>query len=180
MEPPSQFYTCIAQCLQVLFITAVSFALPRVAQSQFSNERNSNQNKQRKPQTMRNSPIENRDPDCLNPNNPKPKIISEKGLLNGYAIKLPLPRYPAEAIKAGVEGDVTVEIAVNLLTGAIDWARFTSGHPLLQTAVQEVVCKVRFSPTNDIPQWCVGGFLKYHFDLRPRKGKQKKTRHRSR
>src|SRR6476659_4155452 len=99
MKPPLQFHIYDILWLQAFLIAAIVFALPRTAQSQLSNERNSNQNKQRKPQTMRNSPIENRDPDCLNPNNPKPKIIKEKGLLNGYAINLPLPRYPAEAIK---------------------------------------------------------------------------------
>lgn len=68
------------------------------------------------------------------------------GVLNGKAINLPAPEYPATAKQARVSGAVTVRVTVDE-NGAVISAQAVSGHPLLQAAAVQAARQARFSPT---------------------------------
>ena len=65
------------------------------------------------------------------PNSP-PKARVQGRVLNGRAVKLGKPFYPALAHKAGASGEVTVQIVFDE-GGKVIWTRAISGHPLLRT-----------------------------------------------
>ena len=60
--------------------------------------------------------------------------------------KLPKPKLSSETKKAKLSGEVVAEVLIFAQTGEIVWARVKSGQPLLQKAVEEVVCQARFYP----------------------------------
>ncbi|HYG08642.1 MAG TPA: energy transducer TonB [Pyrinomonadaceae bacterium] len=66
--------------------------------------------------------------------------------LSGKAIKKVPPTYPPIAKAAGAEGPVSVQIVVNE-AGAVESAKATSGHPLLQSAAVDAARQWQFSPT---------------------------------
>jgi TonB family protein len=66
--------------------------------------------------------------------------------LSGKAIKRVPPTYPPIAKAAGAEGPVSVQIVVSE-EGAVESAKATSGHPLLQSAAVEAARQWQFSPT---------------------------------
>ena len=68
------------------------------------------------------------------------------GVLNGKAISLPQPTYPAEARAARASGPVNVQITIDEY-GNVIAARAVSGHPLLQAAAVSAALQARFSPT---------------------------------
>ena len=68
------------------------------------------------------------------------------GILNGKAIALPLPEYPAIARAAKASGTVTVQITIDE-EGNVVSARSVSGHPLLQAAAVTAARQAKFSPT---------------------------------
>lgn len=68
------------------------------------------------------------------------------GVLNGKAVSLPQPQYPAEARTARVSGPVNVQVTVDEYGGVVA-ARAVSGHPLLQAAAVSAALQARFSPT---------------------------------
>lgn len=68
------------------------------------------------------------------------------GVLNGKAITLPQPVYPAEARAARAAGTVSVQITIDEY-GNVVAARAVSGHPLLQAAAVNAALQARFSPT---------------------------------
>lgn len=68
------------------------------------------------------------------------------GVLNGKAISLPAPIYPAEARAARASGPVNVQITIDEYGGVIA-ARAVSGHPLLQPAAAAAALQARFAPT---------------------------------
>ena len=74
-----------------------------------------------------------------------PKAING-GMLSGKATKKVPPTYPAVAKAAGAEGPVMVQIVVNE-SGAVESAKATSGHPLLQPAAVAAAKEWQFSPT---------------------------------
>jgi TonB family protein len=74
-----------------------------------------------------------------------PKTVDGGGLA-GKAIKRVPPTYPAVAKAAGAQGPVSVQIVVNE-TGAVESAKATSGHPLLQSAAVDAARQWQFSPT---------------------------------
>lgn len=85
------------------------------------------------------------------------------GVLNGKAITLPLPEYPAIARAAKAAGSVTVEITIDE-DGNVVSARSTSGHPLLQSAAVTAARQAKFSPTRLNGQPIkVNGVLVYTF-----------------
>jgi len=85
------------------------------------------------------------------------------GVLNGKAITLPLPEYPAIARQAKASGSVTVEITTDE-EGNVVSARSTSGHPLLQSAAVTAARQAKFSPTKISGQPVkVNGVLVYTF-----------------
>ena len=75
----------------------------------------------------------------------RPKQISG-GVLNGKALSLPKPRYPAEARTVGASGAVTVQVLIDE-NGDVVSATAVSGHPLLRAAAVEAAKGAKFSPT---------------------------------
>ena len=85
------------------------------------------------------------------------------GVLNGRAITLPQPVYPAEARAQRVAGAVSVQITIDEY-GGVQTARPVSGHPLLQAAAVTAALQARFSPTFLMGEAVkVTGVLVYNF-----------------
>jgi len=85
------------------------------------------------------------------------------GVLNGKAISLPLPEYPAIAKQAKASGSVTVQVTIDE-DGNVISARSMSGHPLLQSAAVTAARQAKFSPTKLSGQPVkVNGILVYTF-----------------
>ncbi|MEZ5429323.1 MAG: energy transducer TonB [Pyrinomonadaceae bacterium] len=66
------------------------------------------------------------------------------GVVNGKAIDLPKPEFPAEAINAA--GEVKVQVLIDE-QGNVVSAKALSGHPLLQQAAEQAAMKAKFKPT---------------------------------
>ena len=74
-----------------------------------------------------------------------PKIISA-GVVNGKALSLPKPAYPAEARKEKAGGAVTVQVTIDE-QGDVVSAKAVSGHELLRDASEQAALGAKFSPT---------------------------------
>ncbi|HEY0004158.1 MAG TPA: TonB family protein [Pyrinomonadaceae bacterium] len=94
---------------------------------------------------------------------PKPTAPISGGVLNGRAISLPKPPYPAIARSAHAGGTVTVQVTIDENGGVIS-ARAVSGHPLLQAVAVQAARQARFSPTklSGVPVK-VTGVITYNF-----------------
>jgi TonB family protein len=68
------------------------------------------------------------------------------GVLNGKAISLPAPEYPAIAKQAKASGAVVVQVTIDE-NGSVISAHAASGHPLLQAAAVAAARQAKFSPT---------------------------------
>lgn len=92
----------------------------------------------------------------------KPKTISG-GVLNGKAISLPKPPYPAAAAAVRASGVVSVQVLINE-EGNVVSANAVSGHPLLRAAATQAAQEAKFSPTllmgNPVK---VSGIITYNF-----------------
>lgn len=77
---------------------------------------------------------------------PKPKSPISGGVLNGRAISMPLPPYPAIARAAHASGAVSVEVLIDE-DGKVTEARALSGQPLLQRAAENAARNAKFAPT---------------------------------
>jgi Ca-activated chloride channel family protein len=75
----------------------------------------------------------------------KSKAPVSGGVLNGKALSLPRPTYPAAARESGASGKVVVEVTIDE-QGKIIEARAVSGHPFLQKAAIAAALQARFSP----------------------------------
>lgn len=85
------------------------------------------------------------------------------GILNGRALNLPRPPYPAIAKAARASGTVVVEVIVDE-EGKVISARAVSGHPLLQQAALQAAYGARFAPTRLSGQPVkVMGTISYNF-----------------
>jgi len=85
------------------------------------------------------------------------------GVLNGKAISLPRPAYPAVARAARASGTVTVQVTIDE-SGKVISARAVGGHPLLQQAAVQAAYGARFSPTQLSGQPVkVTGVITYNF-----------------
>ncbi|HEY0378471.1 MAG TPA: energy transducer TonB [Pyrinomonadaceae bacterium] len=94
---------------------------------------------------------------------PKPKAPISGGVLNGKAISLPKPPYPAIAKAARASGTVTVQVTIDE-SGKVISARAVGGHPLLQQAAVQAAYGARFSPTQLSGQPVkVTGVITYNF-----------------
>ncbi len=69
----------------------------------------------------------------------------EAGMLNGRAIELPAPKYPAEAKKVHASGQVQVKVIVDE-TGKVISAEALFGPDSLKAAAVEAAKKARFIP----------------------------------
>jgi TonB family protein len=68
------------------------------------------------------------------------------GVLNGKALDLPKPAYPAQAKSSRASGVVTVEVVIDE-KGKVISAKATSGHMMLKQAAEQAARGARFSPT---------------------------------
>ena len=95
-------------------------------------------------------------------NNEAPKTVSG-GVLNGKAVSLPKPSYPAAARAVRASGAVQVQVLIDE-DGNIFSAAALGGHPLLQSASVMAACGAKFTPTllegNPVK---VSGIITYNF-----------------
>jgi TonB family protein len=85
------------------------------------------------------------------------------GVLNGKAIVLPKPDYPADAKSAGAAGSVAVQVTIDEMGSVIE-AKAVSGHPLLQQSAVNAALQARFSPTSLMGEPVkVTGVIVYNF-----------------
>ncbi len=76
----------------------------------------------------------------------KAGTIVSGGVLNGKAISLPKPPYPAIAKQAKASGTVVVKVLVDE-QGEVTSASAVSGHPLLRAGAVSAARSAKFSPT---------------------------------
>lgn len=104
------------------------------------------------------------------PANPSPDALKMSrivtgGVLNGKALRKPLPDYPRPAKKARASGTVVVQITVDE-EGNVISAKAISGHSLLHAAAEDAARHAKFSPTllcgNPVK---VTGVITYNFAL---------------
>ena len=95
----------------------------------------------------------------------KPPPVQSKGVVNGLAISLPKPAYPAPARIARVSGPVNVQVLIDE-HGKVVSAKAVAGNPLLMSAAVQAALNARFSPTKlgDQPVK-VSGVITYNFVL---------------
>ena len=92
-----------------------------------------------------------------------PRAPISGGVLNGKAISLPKPAYPAIARQAHASGTVVVQVTIDE-NGNVISARAVSGHPLLQAVAVGAARQARFSPTKLSGQPVkVTGVITYNF-----------------
>ena len=94
---------------------------------------------------------------------PKPAVIRSLGVVNGIALNLPKPFYPAPAIAINAQGKVDVQITIDE-TGKVISAKAVNGHPLLRQVSERAALGARFKPTtlSNIPVK-VTGVIVYNF-----------------
>lgn len=102
-------------------------------------------------------------PPTPTPAPPKRTTPISGGVLNGKALSLPKPPYPAIAKSARAAGTVVVQVTIDE-SGKVISARAISGHPLLQAAAVQAAYGARFSPTQLSGQPVkVTGTISYNF-----------------
>lgn len=85
------------------------------------------------------------------------------GVLNGKAVSLPAPVYPAAALAVNAAGAVTIQVMIDEGGNVIE-ATAVSGHPLLRAAAIDAARQATFSPTllNGSPVR-ITGVITYNF-----------------
>ncbi len=92
-----------------------------------------------------------------------PRAPISGGVLNGKAISLPKPVYPAIAKQAHASGTVVVQVVIDE-NGNVISAQPVSGHPLLRAVAAQAARGARFSPTKLSGQPVkVTGVITYNF-----------------
>ncbi len=92
-----------------------------------------------------------------------PRAPISGGVLNGKALSLPKPAYPAIAKQAHASGTVVVQVTISE-SGSVISAAAMSGHPLLRAAAVAAARGARFSPTKLSGQPVkVTGVITYNF-----------------
>ena len=87
------------------------------------------------------------------------------GILNGKALKLPMPMYPELARRARLSGMVDVEVVIDV-TGKVISAKALKGPALLHGAAEQAARNAKFSPTLLSGQPVrVTGTISYNFNL---------------
>ena len=94
---------------------------------------------------------------------PTPHAPISGGVLNGRALSLPKPAYPAIARQAHASGTVVVQVLIDE-NGNVIAAHAVSGHPLLTAVAVAAAHQARFSPTKLSGQPVkVNGVIQYNF-----------------
>jgi TonB family protein len=93
------------------------------------------------------------------------KVDDVRGNIKRRAIYLPKPPYPREALEAGADGAVKVEVVLDR-EGKVVSAKAISGHPLLQTAAEETARKTMFRRSEAAdPNAAETGVIVYNFAI---------------
>jgi len=92
-----------------------------------------------------------------------PAAPKSLGVINGMAISLPKPNYPAAAQAVNVQGKVDVQVLIDE-TGRVISAKAVSGNGMLKSAAEQAARNARFSPTylSKVPVK-VTGVIVYNF-----------------
>jgi TonB family protein len=77
---------------------------------------------------------------------PPPTRVKSEGVINGKAIYLPKPPYPAPAQMVGAQGEVSVQVTVDE-TGKVISSKALTGHPMLRGPAEKAAWSAKFSPT---------------------------------
>lgn len=88
-----------------------------------------------------------------------------RGNIKRKAVLLPKPSFPREALEAGADGIVKVEVVIDA-QGNVVSAKAISGHPLLYNSAEETARKTKFrslEPTNENAKET--GILTYNFAI---------------
>lgn len=94
---------------------------------------------------------------------PTPRAPISGGVLNGKAVRLVTPPYPAIARSAHASGSVQVQVLIDE-NGNVISAHAVSGHPLLQAAAVAAARASKFTPTKLSGQPVkVNGVIIYNF-----------------
>src|SRR5712692_3659472 len=97
------------------------------------------------------------------PPKPTPHAPISGGVLNGKAVHLVIPPYPAIARSAHASGQVVVQVLIDE-NGNVLTAHASSGHPLLQAAAVAAARSSKFTPTKLSGQPVkVNGVIIYNF-----------------
>jgi len=92
-----------------------------------------------------------------------PRAPISGGVINGKAVSLPKPAYPAIANAAHASGTVTVQVLIDE-RGCVVSSRAVGGHPLLQQAAVQAAYRACFTPTLLSGQPVkVSGVIMYNF-----------------
>lgn len=84
-------------------------------------------------------------------------------ILNGKAVSLPSPEYPAAARAIAAGGNVRVAVVVGK-NGLVKSAKAVSGHPLLRVPAENAAFKAQFKPFTILDrQFEIRGLLLYRF-----------------
>lgn len=98
------------------------------------------------------------------------KVING-GVVNGKAISLPKPKYPAAAKAVKASGAVNVQVTIDE-NGEVIAATAVSGHALLRSAAESAALGAKFSPTFLSGQPVkIRGVIVYNFLLPKKKSK---------
>lgn len=101
------------------------------------------------------------------PSNVENCVSANGEVLNGRAVSLPKPAYPAIARAAHVSGTVEVQVVIDE-QGNIIHAAAISGHPLLQAVSVSAARSARFTPALvDNKPVKVAGIIQYNFVTEP-------------
>lgn len=94
---------------------------------------------------------------------PVPRGPISGGVLNGKAVRLVQPSYPAMARAANASGTVAVQVLIDE-SGNVTSAQAVSGHPLLRSSAVSAARASKFSPTllGGVPVK-VSGVINYNF-----------------
>lgn len=74
------------------------------------------------------------------------KKLINAGIINGKALKLPKPKYPADAKQVHAQGPVSIQVIINE-KGEVISATAISGHEMLRKISEEAALNAKFSPT---------------------------------
>lgn len=96
---------------------------------------------------------------------PEPTILRTSNVINGKAVKLVTPPYPAAARPMRIEGAVNVQVTIDE-RGNVIAASAVSGNPMLRASAVQAARQSKFSPTilNNVPVK-VTGIIVYNFKL---------------
>lgn len=93
----------------------------------------------------------------------RPAEVKRLGIVNGFAVELPKPKYPPAAIALNLSDVVQVQVTIDE-TGNVIAARVVKGNPIFRTVAEEAARRSKFSPTTSegVPVK-VTGLIIYNF-----------------